>query len=331
MAVLKYYLAMSNRYEVDQPGYYYITARNTEGNLIPKGKVSNMIYVPYPTKLNDESLTIVNEFETGDGSAEAPAAIFLDNNHQIQLAVLVSNPEEDTLDFSWTEQGELIDEAKEATFDIVVEEEEAGLLDDQVRVKVFTKRNNAHTEFEKDTEGNVIDTSVYKYFRVTDKPHKFDFRIAPNNDERQIAPGIRVREEYSEDHVELPTIAVEFSNENIVNPEAAAGEQTFNFLTDTIYYRWRKAQRQGDTIDTYYQNDFPASEEEGNEFKVLEITGNTVPTIEFTPSNANDIYYCELVNVVNGENARQEDESLVDFLARVSDQIARTEYISVDY
>lgn len=294
---VKYYIALSNRYLATRPGYYFISARNSEGSKLTSALESNKIYVPYPTGLQEEDV------EGGSNNVEAPAAAFLNENGDFTLEIDVDQTEGDSVVYVWKHGDALLVDEVTDTYDSNVEEADQALFDEQYSVDCYTARNNANTQ---------EDNTITRFFRVTKVPTEFSFIIDEVQDPSERLIGdVRERTAVGQNNV-MPTISVDFSNNGMNN----AGTQ-FNFKCDKIKYKWFLADtdevetEDGEIIrvlegDEIYVNDTPMTED----YVELTVLDNTVPTIAFTPTQPGD-YYCEVINVVNGMESK----------------IARTEYI----
>ena len=295
-ATVKYYIALSNRYLATRPGYYFISARNSDGSKLTSALESNKIYVPYPTGLEAENVV------GGSNDVEAPAAAFLDAEGAFNLDIEVTEVEGDTVVYTWKHGDAILSEATAATYTSTVEEADRALYDEAFSVACYTTRNNANTQ---------EDNTITRFFRVTKVPTNFAFIVdEPQSPSERMMSGVRERTVVG-DNNEMPTIAVDFTGNGMNNAGTA-----FNFKCDAIKYKWFLADTEevvveDETIrelvgDEIYTNDTPMQED----YTIVSVIDNTIPTIAYTPTQPGD-YYCEVINIVNG----------------MESDVARTEYI----
>ena len=275
---VKYSICLSNRYDLTKPGYYFISARNTEGRKITSAIASNRIYVPYPTGLVEDDVV-------GGGAQEKPQPTFIADGKAV-LNIDVTEVEGDTVVYAWNHGDAILDGQEANSYEKTIEESEQALFDEIYSVSCYTARNNADTK-DKNT--------IVRFFRVTDEPHKFIFNTTrPVDDTERMNGDIRERTVIGEDD-QLPTIGVIFEPDNIV----ADDNTKFSHVVDAIKYRWILAntKEEGGDVDIF-ENDTPMTEE----FNEIPVEANAIPEITFKPDEAGT-YYCELINVVNGKDS----------------------------
>ena len=324
---LKYYLALSKEYYAQGPGYYYIIATNTQGITIPKSLDSYKIWIPAAAQLTAENVV------GGLNTLETPAASFLDEGVASLSFELDENnkPAHNEFIYKWQIESEepVVLDNTTATYTTpetaTINENDRPRYDEVYSVSCHTKRNRSET------------TDVTKFFRVTDKPHAFTFRTDYDIDIDPLGTQTLGNKRWRnlEEGEENPT--VHFSDSDVITIN---NTKEFAFVSDTIQYRWRVASIRGDNEaaipEGVYDNDSAAPNYSYNDdpdawtpLTIKEVDSNgvisyKVPTITYTPanneiSNIGNYYYCEIVNIANGESKKVNDETV----------IARTEYIYV--
>ena len=272
---LKYYVLHSPLYQIAAPGYFYIQARNQKGSRQDTYLASNKIFVPYPTALEDTDIV-------GGGTEAEPVASFLVDD-QIVPSITVNATEGDTVIYQWSHKvgedwlsvaGQTANAYNPGTAIV----DNPGMFDELYSVSCHSTRNNATT------------ASLLRYFRVTDRPHKFVFDMT-------------TRELYSGTSNVMPEITIDFSQ----NLTEENNETTLNFLSDSIKYRWCQVMNPAldvinddQTVTRNYEDDlvvYPAQPEEGEPVWATAATYTDV--LPFTPEHEG-AYYCEVRNVVNG-------------------------------
>ena len=285
----KYYVKLSSIYKIDEPGFYYIIARNSEGNKNPSSLKSNQIYVPAAKQLADADVEITN------------AEGFLGADGTITLEASVNVPEYNSTVNQWKQEGINIEGANGLSYSISVDEEDRKLYDETFTFASHTIRNNSETE------------DIEKSIRVTAEPTEFTF--------------VHTNEEGTENvRTNVPEVSVIFSESDLAEPVDGEARQ-FNFVVDSIKYRWFERYittediEAGEDIEANNKRVYPPLPREGEEdttpWVELNIENNEVPVIKLDDSIAklDGHYYCEIINCVNGHET-EENKTFTEYITK---------------